>query len=158
MTFSTSMKKITLVLIILLVLNGAAFGGFWITTSIDSGDYDYVMPIIVTQKSICDYNPETGFLVDRDSEKYLKSVTGVPWEVLDKTKLQTFMDSNGMLYCFYGSVRAKNHFSFTEVIIDNGPIASTRFTGQFLCGGSALFYIKKRLPSILNYIAHARGL
>lgn len=144
--------KWILVLGALAALNLIAFGGFWVTTPIDAEDYAAVMPLIVRTDDICDYDPGTGFLVDAASERYLAFVTAVPWAVVDKSDLNRFMDARDMLYCFHGGVRVAHGISRSDVTIVNHPVGSTRFHGQFLCGGSVTYHVGKRLPSLLNAI------
>ncbi len=145
------MNKLVILLLTFVIMVVGSFAGYWIKAPLDQSEYPIVMPLIFRERAVVDYQENTGFLVNHESRKFLRDVTSISWQGLGKHELEQFMEGRGLLYCYYGNVRATKQDSGTEMVISNWPVASRRFTGQFLSGGSITFLVRRRFPSVLNF-------
>jgi hypothetical protein len=145
------MTRLILAITFLVLVIGSC-AGYWMTGPIDAEDYAVVMPRLVTRASICDFQKGYGFLVPPSDRIYLAAVTSIPWRCLPRSELEGFMDGQALDTCFYGGITVRHESGRSVVNIDNWPVASRRFTGVFLGGGSTTFSVYRRRPSLLTLL------
>ena len=143
-----------LIIITLLLCSALSVVGHWIVIPINDQQTIEIISLISEHDDhvIPDNSQEYGYLIPAQDAKYLKNVTKIKWQIIEKEDLNEFMNRHYIDTVFYGDIRTERKWNYTEISFENWPVTTKRFKGELLCGGCSSYHASARLPSLLNFV------